>query len=97
MKLFKMPESNLRIIGTRSVSKRGGSLQVTIPETAAQFLELEKGDRLTFIIDKKRNCVIVGKPDAESMEVMFSAFGKASLELSISKELAEKMLKKKQD
>ena len=92
---MKTPEPDLKIIGTRLISKRGGSLQVTIPETVAQFLELEKGDRLTFIIDKKRNCVIIGKPDVATMRVTFSTFGEGQLELKISGELAEKLLGKR--
>ena len=90
-----MAQKDLRIIGSRSVSKRGGSLQVTIPEVVAQFLELKKGDRIVFIIDKKRNCVIIGKPDAETMRVTFSSFGEGQLEFKVPKELAEKLLKEK--
>jgi antitoxin component of MazEF toxin-antitoxin module len=92
---MKTPDPDLKHIGTRRISKRGGSLQVTIPETVTQFLELEKGERLAFIIDKKRNCVIIGKPDTATMRVKFSTFGEGQLEYKISGKLAEKLLGKR--
>jgi len=69
--------ARLRVVGTRSVSRRGGSLQVTIPKAVAEFLRIRSGDKVAFIIDEKSNCVIIGK--ASALSVTLSGLGRRAV------------------
>jgi bifunctional DNA-binding transcriptional regulator/antitoxin component of YhaV-PrlF toxin-antitoxin module len=84
----------MRIIGPRALSKRGGSLQVTVPPDVASYLGIGSGSRVAFMIDEQSGCVILVRSDA--IEVRFSKLEKpATLGFSMSKELAKKIAAKK--
>lgn len=48
-------------IEMRSVSKRGGSLSITIPKLVADYLNLKQGDVILFTIRKKLGKVYLDK------------------------------------
>ena len=81
----------VRIIGPRSVSKRGGSLQVTLPRPIRDHLGIDTGTQILFIIDEESR-VILAKSDR--MEITLSNVGKpATLGFTVPRRLARKFLK----
>ena len=60
--------SKRKVLATRNVSKRGGSLQVTIPASVAEIMELEPGDLLIFSYDPKTKEIILGKISKKDLE-----------------------------
>jgi len=87
-------DAKSRIIGPRSVSKRGGSLQVTIPPEVSDFLGVEEGSKIVYVIDTESGYVILGR--ADKMEITLSKLSKpATLGFTVRKELVRKLLKKK--
>jgi bifunctional DNA-binding transcriptional regulator/antitoxin component of YhaV-PrlF toxin-antitoxin module len=82
-----------RIIGPRSVSKRGGSLQVTIPPEVSEHLGVEEGSKLVFVIDQASGHVTLGRSD--KIEITLSRLGKpATLGFTLSKESTRRLLKR---
>jgi antitoxin component of MazEF toxin-antitoxin module len=73
-------------LGVRTVSKRGGSFQVTIPSDVVRLMKMANGDRIAFSYDRELQKVIVGKVSRLDLEKA------VSLQFSISKELAKKLL-----
>lgn len=73
-------------LGIRDVSKRGGSLSITIPIDVVSKLDLKPGDCIVFLYDSERKEIILNKlPPTLTTP--------SGLSFSISKELAKKLLK----
>jgi len=83
-------DRHLTPLGVSRVSKRGGSLQVTIPKDASTIMKLTSGDRITFYYDEQGKRITLGKVPREDIEKM------VTLEFSLSKEVAKKIIEKKQ-
>ena len=48
-------------IAVRQISKKGGSIYITIPSKVVELLKLELGDSLAFFKDKKSGEIIIKK------------------------------------
>lgn len=72
----------------REVSKKGGSLSITIPAEVAKMLDLRPGDNIVFLYDRYQKRIIIDKA-----KQTFTTPGGFSF--SISKELAKKLIKEK--
>ena len=84
----------LRIVGPRSVSRRGGSLQVTIPPEIGSRLGIEEGTKIVFIIDEHNGYVMLGRSDR--MEITLSKLGKpATLGFRVPKEFVKKIARQR--
>ena len=81
-----------RIIGTRSVWRKNGSLGVTIPAKVVDFLGLKEGDEIGFIIDTENHYVIIAKSTGFGKIII--AGQEAVLGAPMSEEELEKLLKR---
>jgi bifunctional DNA-binding transcriptional regulator/antitoxin component of YhaV-PrlF toxin-antitoxin module len=81
-------ERRLRELGVRRVSKRGGSLQVTIPTEVLAIMRIETGDRIVFYYDEEAKRITLGKVPKEDIEKMIT------LEFSVSRDLAKRILQR---
>jgi len=81
-----------RIIGPRTVSKRGGSLQVTIPPAISEYLGINEGDKIVYITDQETGYVIFAR--ADRIEVTVSRLGKpATLGFGVSRRTLRKIVR----
>jgi antitoxin component of MazEF toxin-antitoxin module len=77
-------------LAVRRVSRKGGSLSITIPIEIVNMLCLKPDDNLVFLYNKNKRNIIIDKAT--------STFTTSSgLSFSISKELAKKLLKEEED
>lgn len=81
-----LEENRLIELGVRSVSKRGGSYQVTIPTEVVKVMRIAHEDRIVFSYDEESKRVVIGKVSRQDLEKI------TSLKFSVSKELADKMV-----
>jgi antitoxin component of MazEF toxin-antitoxin module len=56
-----MGEAKIPLGEPRTVSKRGGSLVITIPNEIIEVLRLTEGDKVQFVLDKKSGEVSIIK------------------------------------
>jgi len=73
-------------LGVRTVSKRGGSFQVTVPRDVVRLMKIVNGDRMAFSYDRELQKVILGKVSRLDLERA------VSLQFSISKEFVKRLL-----
>jgi antitoxin component of MazEF toxin-antitoxin module len=78
-------------LGVRSVSKRGGSFQVTIPPEVVRIMQMAPEDLITFSYDRESEKIVIGRVSKRDLERT------TSLRFSISKELAKELLKEDRD
>ena len=78
-----MTQKRLIELGIRSVSRRGGSLQVTIPSRVAQIMNLEPEDLVVFYYDPETRRIILGRISKKQIESI------KILEFSIPEEKSE--------
>ena len=83
-------DRKLKPIAVRAVSRKGGSIYVTIPSEIVQLLNLNLGDSIAFLEDKNTGNVVVKK-------VASSYTTPEGFSFSISKESAKDLLKKEKD
>jgi bifunctional DNA-binding transcriptional regulator/antitoxin component of YhaV-PrlF toxin-antitoxin module len=83
-----LSEEDLLVVGTRSVSTKGGSLQITIPSEVAKLMDLKVGEPVLILYNRKTQQIIISK--IERVETP------SGLSFSISKELAKKLLKEEE-
>ena len=81
-----MPEEELIPVAVRRVSRKGGSLSITVPLEIVNILNLKSDDSLVFLYNKIKKQVIINK----AIPTYTTPSG---LSFSISKEQAKKMLK----
>lgn len=74
-----------RVVGVRSVSLKGGSLQVTIPADVAQDVGLNVGDIVVILYDTRRKQILISKA------------GKISTPEGLTFSLANQSLKRRPD
>ena len=78
-----------QIIAVRNVSRRGGSLQITVPSEVVEIMKISNGDRIAFYYDFNTKSIRLGKvPKIDIKKI-------AELEFAVSKELYEKIVSKK--
>ncbi len=78
-----------KYLGVRTVTTKGGSLVIPIPEEGLSLLEAEKGTEVGIIIDREYNNVIIKR----RKDIKISGTGlsdDASLEFNMPSELMEK-------
>ena len=73
-------------MGVRSVSIKGGSLQLTIPAEASKLMGLNVGDIVVFLFNPKTKQIIINKIDKVTTPT--------GLSFSVSKDTARKLLQK---
>ncbi|MEM2673872.1 MAG: AbrB/MazE/SpoVT family DNA-binding domain-containing protein [Candidatus Bathyarchaeia archaeon] len=83
-------DKRLEPIAVRAISRKGGSIYVTIPSEVARLLELELGDHLAFFKDKETGDIVIKR-------VAPSYTTPEGFSFSISKELAKRLLEEKGD
>lgn len=69
-------EIELKKIATVKVSKRGGSLQVTVPKLIRERWEIKEGDRLSFFIQEGNLTYIFIMKEREVKSELPPLFGK---------------------
>jgi bifunctional DNA-binding transcriptional regulator/antitoxin component of YhaV-PrlF toxin-antitoxin module len=84
-----LPDEELIPLSIRKVSRKGGSLSITIPIEVVKMLNLEPDDSIIFLYDKNKKQVIINK-------VISTYTTPSGLSFSISKELAKKLLKEEE-
>lgn len=87
-------DSDLIYVKAQSVRAHGGSLELTIPSEILEFLDVGERDNVAFLKDEKHGIVIL--LNSKRAEGLIPGFGKFRFGFSISKELMEKLLDKKQ-
>jgi antitoxin component of MazEF toxin-antitoxin module len=85
-----LPDEELIPLSIRKVSRKGGSLSITIPIEVVKMLNLEPDDIIIFLYDKNKKHVIINK-------VISTYTTPSGLSFSISKELAKKLLKEERE
>jgi bifunctional DNA-binding transcriptional regulator/antitoxin component of YhaV-PrlF toxin-antitoxin module len=83
-------DRKLRPVAVRAVSRKGGSIYITIPSEIVQLLNLNLGDSIAFLEDKNTGSVIIKK-------VAPSYTTPEGFSFSISKKSAKNLLKKEND
>lgn len=78
-------EKDIIPLGVRSVSKRGGSFQVTIPPEVVRIMQVASEDLIAFSYDRESERIVIGKVSKRDLERTMS------LRFSIPKELAKKL------
>lgn len=77
-------------LAVRRISRKGGSLSLTIPIEIVNMLDLKPNDNLVFLYNKNKKRIVIDKA--------VSTFTTPSgLSFSISKELAKKLLEGTKD
>jgi len=80
-------DKKLKFVGFRTVSKRGGSLSITLDVSLARKLDVKAGDSVALFFDEENKRIIIEK---------ISEFTTSSgLAFSLSRGLAERLLRKK--
>lgn len=83
--MIYLSENELTIVGTRSVSTKGGSLQVTIPSEVVKLMNLKVGEPLLILYNRKMQQIVISKISTISTP--------GGLSFSISKESTKKLLR----
>ena len=84
----------VRLIGPRCVSKRGGSLQVTIPPEIRDHLGIKEGTKVSYVIDPETGYVTFAR--ADGMEIKLTRLGKpATLGFTVPRKVAKKLARRK--
>lgn len=83
-----MSSENIEL-GVRVITRRGGSLQVTLPTDVIKLMKLVKGDRIIFKYHKSMKRIVLGKVTKKELEAL------ATLEFSMPEDLARKVLKRR--
>ena len=82
---YKLSE-DLSALAVRKVSRKGGSLNITIPIEIVRILDLRPDDNMVFLYDKRQKKIIIDK-------AVSTYTTPSGLSFSVSKELARKLLK----
>jgi antitoxin component of MazEF toxin-antitoxin module len=87
-------DSQWRLPKTSSVEvkRKGGALYVLIPSEIAAFLQVEEGDKVSYIKDTKNKTVLMLNPSR--LKVMIEGLGSAEIGFSVPKRLLKKVLSK---
>lgn len=62
-----MDDEDIEIMGTRTVSKRGGSYQITIPSEVIEYIGAKEGDKIVYLKNKVKKQIVIGKADKISV------------------------------
>lgn len=75
-----MAERRFIELGVRSVSRRGGSLQVTLPSQVVKIMKLVAGDKIVFYYDSESRRIFIARIPKAKLESI------VDLEFSLPKE-----------
>lgn len=81
----------LKFKGSSKLQRVGNSLGITIPKEVVEILNLKRGDELLVCISKDNRAIVLFPP--KNVAPKGESWEGASFELSIPKEIVEKLLK----